>query len=80
MRSACVAGRMMAAAFIARAGGDSMRSQRLKSVPSMPLAGPSYPAASLPLINREFLVITMRRYCDDPGRLPEQLEPTIRRS
>ncbi len=45
-------------------------------LPSMPMAGPSYPAGPYRFVNREFLVIS---YETDPdlirAGLPEPLEP-----
>src|SRR6201992_2261772 len=53
-----------------------MRSADILKLPSMPMAGPSYPAGPYRFINREFLVIT---YETDPdlirAGLPEPLEP-----
>src|SRR6201994_1355492 len=66
----------MVAAFIARAGDQPMRKADVLKLPSMPMAGPSYPAGPYRFINREFLVIT---YETDPALiragLPEPLEP-----
>jgi acetoacetate decarboxylase len=60
----------------ADANGDSMRKEDVLKLPSMPAAGPSYPAGPYRFINREFLVIT---YETDPAliraQLPEPLEP-----
>jgi Acetoacetate decarboxylase (ADC) len=54
----------------------AMRKADVLKLPSMPLAGPSYPAGPYRFINREFLVIT---YETDPelirAGLPEPLEP-----
>jgi len=54
-----------------------MRKADILKLPSMPMAGPSYPAGPYRFINREFLVIT---YETDPelirAGLPEPLEPT----
>ena len=51
-----------------------MRKADILKLPSMPMAGPSYPAGPYRFINREFLVIT---YETDPaalrGALPEPL-------
>ena len=53
-----------------------MRKAEILKLPSMPMAGPSYPAGPYRFINREFLVIT---YETDPelirAGLPEPLEP-----
>ena len=53
-----------------------MRREDLLRLPSMPAAGPSYPAGPYRFVNREFLVIT---YETDPdlirADLPEPLEP-----
>ena len=53
-----------------------MRKADILKLPSMPMAGPSYPAGPYRFINREFLVIT---YETDPALiragLPEPLEP-----
>ncbi len=53
-----------------------MRKEDVLRLPSMPAAGPSYPAGPYRFINREFLVIT---YETDPdlirAGLPEPLEP-----
>lgn len=53
-----------------------MRREDLFKLPSMPAAGPSYPAGPYRFIDREFLVIT---YETDPelirAALPEPLEP-----
>ena len=53
-----------------------MRKADILKLPSMPMAGPSYPAGPYRFINREFLVIT---YETDPvlirAGLPEPLEP-----
>ena len=53
-----------------------MRKQDVLQLPSMPAAGPSYPAGPYRFINREFMVIT---YESDPEaireQLPEPLEP-----
>jgi acetoacetate decarboxylase len=54
----------------------NMRKADVLKLPSMPLAGPSYPAGPYRFVNREFLVIT---YQTDPdlirAGLPEPLEP-----
>jgi acetoacetate decarboxylase len=54
----------------------SMRKEDVLHLPSMPAAGPSYPAGPYRFIDREFLVIT---YETDPAliraQLPEPLEP-----
>jgi acetoacetate decarboxylase len=56
-----------------------MRKEDVLKLPSMPAAGPSYPAGPYRFINREFLVIT---YETDPElireQLPEPLEPLDR--
>src|SRR6202453_4095997 len=53
-----------------------MRSADILKLPSMPMAGPSYPAGPYRFVNREFLVIT---YETDPelirARRSEPLEP-----
>src|SRR5277367_2482815 len=53
-----------------------MRREDLLKLPSMPAAGPSYPAGPYRFVNREFLVIS---YETDPALiragLPEPLEP-----
>jgi acetoacetate decarboxylase len=53
-----------------------MRKEDVLHLPSMPAAGPSYPAGPYRFIDREFLVIT---YETDPAliraQLPEPLEP-----
>src|SRR6266481_6983523 len=54
----------------------AMRREDLLRLPSMPAAGPSYPAGPYRFVNREFLVIT---YETDAALiragLPEPLEP-----
>ena len=54
-----------------------MRREDILKLPSMPAAGPSYPAGPYRFIHREFMVIT---YETDPDivreHLPEPLEPT----
>ena len=56
-----------------------MRIKEILSVPSMPLAGPSYPPGPYRFLNREYMVIT---YETDPEiireQLPEPLEPLDR--
>jgi acetoacetate decarboxylase len=56
-----------------------MRREDLLKLPSMPAAGPSYPAGPYRFINREFLVIS---YETDPelirAGLPEPLQPLER--
>jgi len=53
-----------------------MRKDDVLNLPSMPLAGPSYPAGPYRFINREYMTIT---YETDPAairaQLPEPLEP-----
>ena len=53
-----------------------MRKADVLKLPSMPMAGPSYPAGPYRFVNREFLVIS---YETDPdlirAGLPEPLEP-----
>ncbi len=53
-----------------------MRAEDIIALPSMPLAGPSYPKGPYRFIDREYLVIT---YETDPdvirAQLPEPLEP-----
>jgi acetoacetate decarboxylase len=57
-------------------GGPAMRKEDVLRLPSMPAAGPSYPAGPYRFVDREFLVIT---YETDPEvirqQLPEPLEP-----
>lgn len=53
-----------------------MRAKDVVSLPSMPAAGPSYPAGPYKFVHREYMVIT---YETDPAcireQLPEPLEP-----
>jgi acetoacetate decarboxylase len=53
-----------------------VRKEDVLKLPSMPAAGPSYPAGPYRFINREYMVIT---YETDPdvvhAQLPEPLEP-----
>jgi acetoacetate decarboxylase len=53
-----------------------MNAQDILALPSMPLAGPSYPAGPYRFVDREYMVIT---YESDPEtirrQLPEPLEP-----
>ncbi len=53
-----------------------MRKEDVLKLPSMPAAGPSYPAGPYRFVNREYMVIT---YESDPqalaADLPEPLEP-----
>ena len=53
-----------------------MRASDVLELPSMPLAGPSYPKGPYRFIDREYTVIS---YETDPGvvraQLPEPLEP-----
>jgi acetoacetate decarboxylase len=53
-----------------------MRVDDIRSLPSMPLAGPSYPAGPYRFVNREYMIIS---YETDPDiireQLPEPLEP-----
>ena len=53
-----------------------MRKEDVLKLPSMPAAGPSYPAGPYRFVDREFMVIT---YETDPEvvrqQLPEPLEP-----
>jgi acetoacetate decarboxylase len=53
-----------------------MRKEDVLKLPSMPAAGPSYPAGPYRFVNREYMVIT---YATDPEiiaeQLPEPLEP-----
>jgi acetoacetate decarboxylase len=53
-----------------------MNAQDILVLPSMPLAGPSYPAGPYRFVDREYMVIT---YLSDPElirhQLPEPLEP-----
>src|SRR5580692_8426565 len=57
-------------------GDHHMRKADILKLPSMPMAGPSYPAGPYRFIDREFLVIT---YETDPelirAGLPEPLQP-----
>src|SRR6201992_3862046 len=66
----------MAAGPFTNQEGHSMRKADILKLPSMPMAGPSYPAGPYRFINREFLVIS---YETDPelirAGLPEPLEP-----
>src|ERR1700753_102994 len=66
----------MAAGPFTNQEGHSMRKADILKLPSMPMAGPSYPAGPYRFINREFLVIT---YETAPelirAGLPEPLEP-----
>jgi acetoacetate decarboxylase len=59
--------------------GTAMRHDDVLKLPSMPAAGPSYPAGPYRFVDREFLVIT---YETDPelirDHLPEPLEPVER--
>jgi acetoacetate decarboxylase len=56
-----------------------MRTEDILKLPSMPAAGPSYPAGPYRFVDREFMVIT---YETDPdvisAQLPEPLEPVER--
>jgi acetoacetate decarboxylase len=56
-----------------------MRTEDILNLPSMPLAGPSYPKGPYRFIDREYMVIT---YETDPeairAQLPEPLEPVER--
>jgi acetoacetate decarboxylase len=56
-----------------------MRAEDILALPSMPLAGPSYPKGPYRFINREYMVIS---YETDPeivrAQLPEPLEPLDR--
>ena len=53
-----------------------MRAEDIRSLPSMPLAGPSYPAGPYRFVDREYMIIS---YETDPElirqQLPEPLEP-----
>jgi len=53
-----------------------MRAQDIRKLPSMPAAGPSYPAGPYRFVDREYMIIT---YETDPDvvreHLPEPLEP-----
>lgn len=53
-----------------------MRAEDIRSLPSMPLAGPSYPAGPYRFVDREYMIIS---YETDPeiirDQLPEPLEP-----
>lgn len=53
-----------------------MRVDEIRSLPSMPLAGPSYPAGPYRFVDREYMIIS---YETDPEiireQLPEPLEP-----
>jgi len=54
-----------------------MKAETILKLPSMPAAGPSYPAGPYRFVNREYMVIT---YQSDPAliraHLPEPLEPS----
>ena len=53
-----------------------MRAEDIRSLPSMPLAGPSYPAGPYRFVNREYMIIsyeTDREIIRE--QLPEPLEP-----
>jgi len=56
-----------------------MRAEDILALPSMPLAGPSYPRGPYRFINREYMVVS---YETDPdiirAQLPEPLEPVER--
>jgi len=53
-----------------------VRKQDVLSLPSMPLAGPSYPAGPYRFINREYMIISYETYPDIiRAQLPEPLEP-----
>jgi acetoacetate decarboxylase len=56
-----------------------MRAEDIRSLPSMPLAGPSYPAGPYRFVDREYMIIS---YETDPEiireQLPEPLEPIDR--
>lgn len=53
-----------------------MRQEDILNLPSMPLAGPSYPAGPYRFINREYMVITYETDRDViRAQLPEPLEP-----
>jgi acetoacetate decarboxylase len=56
-----------------------MRAEDILALPSMPLAGPSYPKGPYRFVNREYMVIS---YETDPeiirAQLPEPLEPVER--
>jgi acetoacetate decarboxylase len=66
----------MAAGLPTEGKGRTMRKAEILKLPSMPMAGPSYPVGPYRFVNREFLVIT---YETDPdvirAGLPEPLEP-----
>ncbi|MFA5957989.1 acetoacetate decarboxylase [Hyphomicrobium sp.] len=53
-----------------------MRAEDIRTLPSMPLAGPSYPAGPYRFVDREYMIIS---YETDPEiireQLPEPLEP-----
>ncbi len=55
---------------------DSMKAEDILKLPSMPAAGPSYPAGPYRFVDREYMIIT---YESDPElireALPEPLEP-----
>ena len=56
-----------------------MRQEDVLKLPSMPAAGPSYPAGPYRFIDREFLVITYETDADlIRAQLPEPLEPIDR--
>ena len=53
-----------------------MRKADILRLPSMPAAGPSYPAGPYRFINREFMVITYETDAEVIAeQLPEPLEP-----
>ena len=54
----------------------SMRQEDILKLPSMPAAGPSYPAGPYRFVDREFLVITYETDADlIRAALPEPLDP-----
>jgi acetoacetate decarboxylase len=56
--------------------GAAVRKQDVLSLPSMPLAGPSYPAGPYRFINREYMIISYETDRDIiRAQLPEPLEP-----
>ena len=46
-----------------------MRREDVLRLPSMPAAGPSYPAGPYRFVNREFLVITYETFAVDEAKI-----------
>jgi acetoacetate decarboxylase len=58
-----------------------MRKEDVLKLPSMPAAGPSYPAGPYRFVNREYMVITYETDAQAlAADLPEPLEPVETRS